>query len=87
MFKTIEAPVIVRGGLPLIAEVVFRSYETRDGTEYDSEVTGLFWMNKKGHKSKEVTSKVYKRIQEYDSCWEVIVSEQVSEYHALRHNF
>lgn len=74
-----EAPVTVLGGLPLIAEVWF----TRgDGwcTDDDAGVDALYWRKRDGSKGKEVSQKIYDRLEKADTYWEASVTEQVSEH-------
>jgi hypothetical protein len=73
-----EGPCTVLGGLPLIAEVWF----TRgDGWTIDDDagVDALYWQKRDGTKGKEVSQKIYDRLDEIN-YWECEVIEQVSDH-------
>jgi hypothetical protein len=69
-----EGPCTVLGGLRLIAEV----WSSQDyWGEWDCGVDALYWIRKDGTKGKEVSQKVYDRIEAHDTYWEAKVTEQV----------
>jgi hypothetical protein len=73
-----EAQVSILGGLPVIAQVTF----TRgDGwtTDDDAEVYHLYWAKRDGTKGKEVSQKIYEKLEKRDPYWQVSVTEQVSD--------
>ena len=75
-------PSIILGGLPVWAEVWF----TRgDGwmTDDDAGVTSLHWLKSDGTKGKEVSKKIYDRLDKID-YWEVDVVDRVSDYLAYK---
>lgn len=74
-----EGPCTILGGLPVIAEVWF----TRgDGwmTDDDAGVDALFWQKRDGSKGKEVSQKIYDRLEKSDPYWQCGVTEQVFDY-------
>ena len=73
-----EAQVSILGGLPVIAVVTF----TRgDGWEIDDDahVDHLYWVKRDGAKGKEVSQKIYDKLDKRDPYWQADVTEQVSE--------
>lgn len=79
----VQAPVTILGGLPVIAEVWF---SRGDGwmTDDDAGVDALFWCKRDGTPGKEVSQKIYDRLDKSDDYWQVGVTEQASEYLAYR---
>lgn len=71
----VNVPVTVLGGLPVIADVWFSGPDYFG--EYDSGCGGLFWMRSDGSKGKEVSQKVYDRLDNY---WEADVTEQANDW-------
>ena len=72
-----EAQVSVLGGLPVIADVWFSGPDYFG--EYDAGVNALYWAKRDGTKGKEVSQKIYDKLDKRDSYWQANVTEQVSE--------
>ena len=72
-----EAQVSVLGGLPVIADVWFSGPDYFG--EYDAGVNALYWTRRDGTKGKEVSQKIYDKLDKRDSYWQANVTEQVSE--------
>jgi hypothetical protein len=72
-----EAQVSVLGGLPVIADVWFSGPDYYG--EYDAGVNALYWEKRDGTKGKEVSQKIYDKLDKRDPYWHADVTEQVSE--------
>ena len=72
-------PCTVLGGLPLWAECW---YSRGDGwTCYDDAgVDSLHWLKRDGTKGKEISQRMYDRIEKRDQYWEGHVIEQIDDY-------
>lgn len=71
-------PATIFGGLPIWAEV---SFTRGDGysTDDDADVTSVHWLRRDGSKGKEVSQRIYDRLDTID-YWQCDVTEQVSDY-------
>ena len=72
-----EAQVSVLGGLPVIADVWFSGPDYFG--EYDAGVNALYWAKRDGTKGKEVSQKIYDKLDKRDPYWQADVTERVSE--------
>lgn len=69
-------PVTILGGLPVLAEVWF----TVDYYgESDSGVDAIYWQKRDGTKGKEVSQKIYDRLEK-DAYWQASVTEQAVDW-------
>ena len=76
-----EAPVIILGGRPVIAEVSSGVDDNPiSGREYWAEVDALYWQKRDGSKGKPVSQVIYDKLEKYDPCWESSIIEQVGEW-------
>jgi len=71
-------PCTVLGGLSLWAEC-WASGPDYYG-EYDAGVDTLYWVKRDGTKGKEISQKMYDKIEKWDEYWQALVTEQVSDY-------
>lgn len=73
-----EGPATILGGLPVWAEVW---YTRGDGwtTDDDCGVSHIFWLKRDGTKGKEVSQKIYDRLDKID-YWESDVCDKVFEH-------
>lgn len=72
-----EAQVSVLGGLPVIADVWFSGPDYFG--EYDAGVNALYWAKRDGTKGKEVSQKIYDKLDKRDPYWQADVTERASE--------
>lgn len=63
-----EYPVVILGGLPAVAEVVFgKDADTPNGPgEYWAEVRGLWWRRRDGSKGTPISDKIRDRAEKHD---------------------
>jgi hypothetical protein len=75
----LEGPCTILGGLPVWAVCW---YERGDGwmTDDDAGVDSLHWLKRNGTKGKEVSEKIYDRLEKADPYWQCEVTEQVFDY-------
>lgn len=71
-------PATILGGLPVIADVWF---SRGDGwmTDDDAGVNAIYWEKRDGTCGKEVSAKVYARLDKTD-YWQAYVTEQASDW-------
>lgn len=72
-----EAQVSVLGGLPVIADVWFSGPHYFG--EYDAGVNALYWARRDGTRGKEVSQKIYDKLDKRDPYWQADVTERASE--------
>jgi len=74
----LTAPVTILGGLPVIAEI-WASGPDHHG-EYDCGVDALYWQCRDGSKGKEISQKIYDKLNKANDYWEADVTEQAFNY-------
>lgn len=68
-------PVIIKGGLPVIAEVWFSGPDYYG--EYDAGVDALYWRKRDGTPAKKLSPQIVDNLEDY---WEAYVTEQASDW-------
>lgn len=74
----VKVPCSILGGLPVIADVWFSGPDYFG--EYDAGCDKLFWQKRDGSCGKEISQKIYDRLDKYDSYWEASITEQANDW-------
>ncbi len=73
-----SGPATILGGLPIIADVWFTRGDGYSSDD-DAGVDAIYWRKRDGSKGKEVSQKIYDRLDKID-YWECAVVDAVSDH-------